>query len=288
MQNTQASAVKYCLITGATSGIGHATAMAIAKTGAHITVLCRNEEKGRDVVAQLSRLSGRQAELLVADLSCQADVRRVANEYLASNKPLDLLVNNAGVVNMHRRLTVDNIEETFAVNHLSYFLLTTLLLPRLQKSSYARVVNVASEAYKFVKSIGIDDINAQHSYKTFTIYGRSKLANILFTRELAKRLANTSVTINCLHPGAVNSSLGSQNSGLLSRVLPLLLKPFFKTPEQGAQTSIYLALSPEVAGITGQYFANKKITKLKAWAKNDIESEALWKLSEKMTEQSVA
>lgn len=273
----------YCLLTGATSGIGRATAINLAKQGVHLTVLCRDKNKGHALLAELKDVAVYPVDLMLADLSNQQDIRDVAKTYLDSDKPLNLLINNAGVVNTSRKLTVDGIEETFAVNHLGYFLLTNLLLPRIEQSASARIVNVASNAYTFVRDMNIDDINSTKEYKTFQVYGRSKLGNILFTKALARKLADKPITVNCLHPGAVGTGLGTNNNGLMGKLLPLILKPFFKSADQGAETSLYLALSPEVADISGEYFSNCKPLKLKPWACDEAEAAKLWQLSEKMT-----
>jgi NAD(P)-dependent dehydrogenase (short-subunit alcohol dehydrogenase family) len=275
---------KYCLITGATSGIGKATAQGIVEAGANLTIVCRSKVKGEALIAELNLIAKNPVELLLADLSSLKSVRLAAEQYLASEKPLHLLINNAGVINTTRKESVDGFEETFAVNHLAHFLLTNLLLPCIEKSAPARIVNVASHAYTFVRNMGFDDLDANKSYSTFKVYGRSKLANILFTRELSKRLSGKQVTVNCLHPGAVSTSLGSQNNGLLGKVLPVLLKPFFRTPEMGAETSLYLALSPAFDDISGRYFSNCKDVKVKAWARDDSEAEQLWGISAKLTD----
>ncbi len=190
-----------------------------------------------------------------------------------------MLLNNAGVMNTSRKETVDGYEETLAVNHFAPFLLTGLLLPALQNTPGARIVNVASDAHAFVKGMGFEDMQATSNYKTFREYGRSKLANILFTRRLARLLKGQDITVNCLHPGAVATSLGSQN-GFLGKMLPLLLKPFFRSPEQGAQTSIYLCSSKEVAGTSGEYFVNCKRSKPKPWALDDAAADRLWAYTE--------
>ncbi|MEQ8803140.1 MAG: SDR family NAD(P)-dependent oxidoreductase, partial [Haliea sp.] len=189
-------------------------------------------------------------------------------------------LNNAGVVNTSRRTTVDGFEETLAVNHFAPFLLTGLLLPAIRDVPGARIVNVASAAHAFTRDMGFDDLHAERGYKTFREYGRSKLANILFTRSLAQRLADYPVTANSLHPGAVSTSLGTQNGGVMSKILPLVLKPFFRSPEKGAETSIYLCTSEKVAGISGEYFADCKVVRPKPWARDDEAAERLWRVSE--------
>ena len=270
---------RHVVITGATTGIGRASAREIARRGAILTLLCRSaakaEELGEEIVADgLSR-----PQVVIVDLASLASVRAAADELLATGAAIDVLLNNAGVINTIRRETVDGFEETLAVNHFAPFLLTGLLLPLVRQAARGRIVNVASDAHAFVRDMGFDDIQAERRYSTFDAYGRSKLANILFTRELARRLAGNGVTVNCVHPGAVSTGLGSQN-GWLGRVLPTLLKPFFRTPEKGAETSIYLACSAEVADISGEYFVDCRVRQAKPWA-GDMEAAArLWQYTE--------
>jgi retinol dehydrogenase-12 len=207
-------------------------------------------------------------------------VRQAAQECLALGRSVDVLLNNAGVINTRRLTTVDGFEATLAVNHFAPFLLTGLLLPAMLEVPGARIVNVASGAHAFVRGIGFDDLHAERGYRTFREYGRSKLANILFTRSLAQRLADYPVTVNCLHPGAVATSLGRQNVGMISRLVPLLLKPFFRSPQQGAETSIYLCSSDEVSGISGEYFVDCKPVLPKPWALDEKAAARLWRVTE--------
>lgn len=271
---------KVALVTGVTSGVGTATAEAIAKTGAELFMVCRNKSKGDTVLADLKQKTGNnKIHLLVGDLAVQADIRRVAQEFLETGKPLHLLINNAGVINMQRNLTVDGIEETFAVNHLAYFLLTELLRERIVASAPARIVSVASNAYEFCKGIHFDDINYENrKYKTFEVYGHSKLANILWTRELARQLDGSGVTANCVHPGAVRTGLGTQN-GLLGKIIIKLVGPFFRTPAKGAETSVFLATSDKVEGVSGNYFYNCKQLNAKPSACDDAVAKRLWEVS---------
>ncbi len=274
---------KVALVTGVTSGVGTATAEAIAETGAELYMVCRNKSKGEAVLTEIKQKSGNQKlHLLVGDLGVQADIRRVADEFLATGKPLHLLINNAGVVNMHRHVTVDGIEETFAVNHLGYFLLTELLRERIVASAPARIVSVASNAHEFCKEIHFDDINYERrKYKTFEVYGHSKLANILWTKEIARQLDGHGVTANCVHPGAVRTGLGTQN-GLLGKFVTKLLGPFFRSPAKGAETSVYLATSAEVENVSGQYFYNCKQIQAKPWARDDVAAKRLWDVSREL------
>jgi retinol dehydrogenase 12 len=270
---------KHIAITGPTAGIGRTASLELARRGARLTLFCRSKQKGRALQQEIVAAGGLLPSIILMDMADLGSVRRAAEEFLAGEQPLDVLLNNAGVINTSRKETVDGFEETLAVNHFAPFLLTGLLLPVLQKSPGARIVNVASDAHAFVKGMGFEDMQATKNYKTFREYGRSKLANILFTRRLAKLLKGQDLTVNCLHPGAVATSLGSQN-GFFGKILPLLLKPFFRSPEQGAQTSIYLCCSNEVAGVSGEYFVNSKRAKPKPWALDDTAADRLWAYTE--------
>ena len=208
-------------------------------------------------------------------------VRRAGQAVLEQDRPIDVLLNNAGLINSHRRETVDSFEETLAVNHFAPFLLTGLLIPAiLDAAPGARIVNVASDAHQFVKGMDFEDIESKNRYKTFTAYGRSKLANILFTRSLARRLDGQGVTVNCLHPGAVATDIGKQHGELIAKIAHVLLKPFFRGAEKGAETSIYLCTSDEVANVSGAYFYNCKVISPKPWAEDDAEAERLWDYTE--------
>ena len=274
---------KVCVLTGATSGIGRATAEALAGMGAELGIVCRDAGRGEELrTALLSRPGCAPVHLFIADLAVQAQIRRAAGEILATYPRIHLLVNNAGLVNLQHSLTEDGIEAVFAVNHLAYFLLTLLLLDRLRESAPARIVNVASHAHKMVSGIAFDDIGQERSYRWMRVYGQSKLANLLFTRELARRLEGTGVTVNALHPGAVATGLG-RNNGALARLLIAILGPFFRTPERGAETSIYLASSPAVEGISGRYFARRREVEPGAAARDDVAARRLWQLSEELT-----
>jgi len=283
MARTNGSLVgRTCMITGATSGIGHATAIELAKKGADLVLVCRDRGRADQTVAAIRATNAEaQVEVMLADLSSQQAIRRLASDYLATGRPLHVLLNNAGVVNLHRTLTVDGIETVFAVNHLAYFLLTNLLLDRLKASTPARIVNVASDAHRF-GTMNFDDLGGERRYRTMRIYGQSKLANILFTYELARRLEGTGVTVNCLHPGAVATGLGKNNGGW-AKVVIGMLRPFFRTPESGAATSIYLASSPQVEGISGKYFSNCKEARSSKASYDVAAGRRLWEVSMQMT-----
>ena len=273
---------KNVMITGPTEGIGRATAFALAERGARLHLLCRNPTKAaalRD--ALLSRYGDSRVELYPADLGNFAEVRRAASAFIARNEPLDVLINNAGVINTRRILLDNGQEQMFAVNHLGHFLLTTLLLDRLKQAEQGRVVVVASEAYRFCRGIRFDDLQWNEGFSAFPTYGHSKLANILFARELAERVQGTRLTVNALHPGAVRSQLGAQNTWYAGRIL-VLLKPFLRTAERGAETSIYLATSDEVTTTSGEYFYDCKPKKTKRTACDQEQARRLWELSERL------
>jgi len=271
---------KHIAITGPTAGIGRTASLELARRGAQLTLLCRSREKAAALQHEIVMAGGLQPDIIILDMASLDSVRQAGEALAASGKPLDVLLNNAGVVNVSRQETVDGFEETLAVNHFAPFLLTGLAMPVLLQTPGARIVNVASDAHNFVKGMGFEDMQATSSYKTFREYGRSKLANILFTRRLAQQLKGRDITVNSLHPGAVATSLGSQNDGFLSKLLPRLLKPFFRTPERGAKTSIYLCSSEEVAHISGEYFVDCKPRKPKPWARDDAAADRLWEYTE--------
>jgi NAD(P)-dependent dehydrogenase (short-subunit alcohol dehydrogenase family) len=274
---------RHVAITGCTSGIGRASALELARRGARLTLFCRNREKGEEVAREIVDAGGLEPRLIIMDMASLDSVRDAANEFLKSESSLDVLLNNAGVVNKQRRESVDGFEETLAVNHFAPFLLTGMLLPALRKGTNPRIVNVASGAYMFVRDMGFEDIEAREGYRTFKQYGRSKLANILFTRSLAKRLENEGITVNCLHPGGVSTSLGLQDNDFITKLVPMLIQPFLRTPEQGAETSVYLCCSDDVASTTGEYFYRCKPKRLKYWAKDDEAAEQLWAYTEECT-----
>jgi NAD(P)-dependent dehydrogenase (short-subunit alcohol dehydrogenase family) len=276
------------LITGANQGIGKASAAALGKLGAKLVLVCRNAEKARAAIADIERAGAKGVELLIGDMGSQADIRRVAAEYTAKHDRLDVLLNNAGVLVPSRRTTVDGIEETFAINHLGYFLLTNLLLDVMKASPHARVVSVSSEAHRRVKDMRWDDLQFRNgSYSMGGAYGQSKLANILFTRELARRLEGTGMTANCLHPGVIASGFGRTYGGVVS-ILIRLAHPFLIKPDEGARTSVYLASSPEVEGITGKYFDKCREKEPSRAALDESAPARLWAISEELTARPAA
>jgi retinol dehydrogenase-14 len=269
-----------CLVTGASSGIGKETALRLAALGATVVIVARDAARGAAAGAEITgRVPLAQVEVMTADLSSLAQVRRLAGDVLGRHGRLDVLVNNAGVISPRRQLTVDGLETTFATNHLGPFLLTSLLRGLLERSAPARVVTVSSAVHKQVGAIPWDDLPRGAQSGQAQAYPVSKLLNILFTAELARRLAGTGVTANCLHPGFVRTSLGRDVTGVLGTVLPLILR-LRPGPAAGARTPVYLASSPEVAGVTGGYFVNCKPAEPSALAKDTRSAARLWALSE--------
>ena len=274
---------KVCLITGATNGIGEEAAKQIALMGAEIVFIARNPSKAEELKHSLKSLTGRESTSIIADLSSQEEVKRAASEFLSMNKPLNILLNNAGIMNTTRKETVDGLEEVFSVNHLAYYSFTLMLMNKLIESGPSRVVNVASGAHMFVKDMNFDDLQSKKKYKTMQVYGRSKLANILFTRELAEKLKGKGVTVNCLHPGFVNTGIGSNNSPTMGRILMTLARPFSRKTDRGAETSIYLCVSPEVENETGEYFYDCKKEKISSAARDKENATKLWEISSQLT-----
>jgi len=277
---------KVCLVTGATAGIGAVTALALARRGATVGLVGRSAERVGATARRIADQTGNSSVVpFLADLSVQAEVHRVAEEIRARFPQLDVLVNNAGAMFLKRQESVDGIEMTFALNHLAYFLLTNLLLDRLKAAAAARIICVASDAHRFAKAIDFNDLARRKRYRGFRVYGESKLANILFSTELARRLAGTGVTANALHPGfvATNFFAGDRMKGPLGRLMQIGARLVAISPEQGAATSIYLATAPEVEGITGLYFEKQKPVTPSPAARDEAAARRLWKVSEEMT-----
>jgi NAD(P)-dependent dehydrogenase (short-subunit alcohol dehydrogenase family) len=272
---------KTVLITGANQGIGKASAIALASMGAQVTIVARDPAKGRAAVDEIRAKAKRDdVELLIGDLSVSAETRRVAREFAAKHARLDVLLNNAGVLATSRRTTVDGLEHTFATNHMGYFVLTTALLELLKKSAPARIVSVSSRAH-LRGTMHWSDLQLATGWSAWKAYGQSKLANVLFTRELARRLEGSGVTANCLHPGVIASGFGSTDGGFM-RLLMKLAAPFLTSTEEGAKTQIWLCSSPEVEGVSGKYFASCKEGRLSREAREETGPARLWAISEEL------
>lgn len=283
MDNTNLSN-KVCLITGANSGIGKATAKKLATLGAYIIMVCRNEDRAESAKQEIIKDSGHQGvEIMLADLALQHDVREVAAQCTGQFDQLDLLINNAGMIPSERQETPEGIEKTLAVNHLAPFLLTNLLMDLLNGAPAARVINVSSETHRSAAgSFEIDNLQLQDGYSPMKAYSLSKLCNIMFTHELAKRTANTNITTNALHPGTVRTNLTSEASWLWY-LLFMIGKPFMRSPSSGAETPVYLATSDDVNDVSGKYFKNNRPVAPADIAFDDNRTEQLWKKSEELT-----
>lgn len=276
---------KVCMITGASSGIGKATALGLAKMGATVVIVARDQARGQAAVEEIRSASGNPyVDLLVTDLSSQKAVRQLASEFISHYDHLHVLVNNAGIALTKRAVTEDSIEKVFAVNYLAPFLLTNLLLETLQSSTPARIVNVAGDFHRKA-SIRFDDLMSERDYNGYRANNQAKLALILFTYELARRLDGTGVTANALHPGAVATEAVSKDPDVpaFGRFMYHLFKPFFLSPEKGAETSVYLASSPDVEGVTGKYYLKKRAA-ASSPESYDLEiARRLWATSLKLT-----
>ncbi len=270
------------VITGANSGIGKATSIELARTGAVIVMVCRNKERGEKALQDVRALSGNNSvELMLCDLGSLKSIRDFCLNFKEKYQQLNVLINNAAVVLPGYHQTADGYELHFGVNHLGHFLLTNELWPILIASAPARVINVASGAHKAGK-IYFEDINLRKKYSFWSAYAQSKLANILFTYELSERLKGTGVTSNCYHPGAVATRLGINRDTGFGTFITRLLKPFFQTSEQGAETAIYLATSNDIEGVTGKYFYKKRPVPSSKRSYDKAASKKLWNLSEEM------
>ncbi|RDW15328.1 short-chain dehydrogenase [Oceanobacillus arenosus] len=281
---------KYTLITGATNGIGLAAAKAIAARGANIGIIARNQGRAEEISNQLKKQTSKpiKVDIFIADLSSQRSIRRVAQQILERCPQIDILVNNAGALFDTFQMTEEGVEMTWALNHLAPFLLTSLLLDRLRESDSARVINTSSHGHKMVKSgLDFDNINGEHLYTGIkklmggpTLrYAQTKLANILFTSELARRLEPTNITVHCFDPGLVASNF-NQNNGRMAKATMAVMKFFSRTPEEGADTLIWLAEMKDVSGLNGQYCADRQLKELTEVATDRELAKRLWEISE--------
>ena len=276
---------RVCLITGANNGIGRETALGLARMGATVIMVSRDAAKGEAALAEVRQQSGNdRVTLLIADLASLKSVRQLAEDFRGQHQELHVLINNAGALNSQRALSVDGYELTFAVNHLAHFLLTTLLLDLIKASSPSRVINVSSGAHTRAE-INFDDLNAEAKYGGMSAYGQSKLANVLFTYELARRLEGTGVTANALHPGVVKTGFGRNNGGaigLIFKVFHIVASPILLSPGKGAETSVYLASSSDVDSVTGKYFVKKEQVQSSKASNDAAVAQKLWRVSEEL------
>ncbi|HET6625418.1 MAG TPA: SDR family oxidoreductase [Nocardioidaceae bacterium] len=266
------------LVTGGTGGIGRATALGLAAMGAEVAITGRDRARTEQAARAIRRAVGGQVQGFVADLSSQSEVRRLAAEVLQRLSGVDVLVNNVGGFWNSRHVTADGLEHTFALNHLAPFLLTNLLLERLRQNGPARVVTVSSHAHA-TGQIDFDDLQCERSYSGARAYNQSKLANVLFTYELARRLKDISVTANALHPGVVSTSFGAEDPAGAQRLIVPLMRPFMKSPAQGATTSIHLASAPELAQVTGRFFAGSRTKSSSRRSHDHVAAARLWEVS---------
>jgi retinol dehydrogenase 12 len=273
---------KACVVTGASSGIGLETALELARRGAKVTLVSRSAPRCQAAAERIRQETGNaEVDFIAADLSSQAEVRRAADEFLRRQERLDVLVNNAGGFFWKRMETVDGLELTFALNHLNYFLLTDLLLERLKASAPARIVCVSSDAHRGAR-LNFDDLQNTRKYAGFRVYAQSKLMNVLFTYELSRRLEGSGVTANALHPGFVASGF-AKNNGLLFRLAMPLAQLGALSPREGARTSIFLASSPEVEGVSGKYFTKEKEVQSDPASYDEQSARRLWEISAEMS-----
>ncbi len=270
---------KVAIVTGANSGMGLATTAALCDAGAKVIMLCRNEERGREALEKLKEKEERQLELIICDLGDYDSIRGFARTVKAKYARIDILVNNAGFISLDRQETKEGLERQFGINHIGHFLLTMLLLKNMGEGT--RIVNVASGAHK-VGRIHFEDINLKKHFNVITAYSQSKLANVLFTRELARRVAKRGITVNCCHPGAVATNIGIDCDTGFGKTVTGMLKPFFQTPEEGARTAIFLAMDGSVKNVSGEYFYNCKIAKSSKRSKDMRLARKLFVLSKKL------
>lgn len=272
--------MKTAIVTGANSGMGKATAATLSDMGIRVIMLCRDSLRGKEALKELKRVPGRELELMICDLADFDSVRRFSKEFHEKYNSLEILVNNAGFISLKREVTKDGFERQFGVNHLGHFLLTLLLIDLMGSGS--RIVNVSSGAHK-VGNIHFDDINLEQNYNVIKAYAQSKLANVLFTRELAKRLWDYRISVNCCHPGAVTTNIGIDRNTGFGKFAHKFLGPFFLNPDQGARTAIYLATSDEVRGKTGKYYYKCRPAVASDNGRSGLKALKLFELSEVLT-----
>jgi retinol dehydrogenase-12 len=278
---------KTVVISGATNGIGKAAAIELSRENPKLLFTYRNQRLADELLAEIKDISpSTQVQSVYCDFSDQDSIKKCTNKINDLCANIDVLINNAGVVNTSYHETDEGIENTFAVNHLGYFLFTNLLLKKLKGDDETRIVNVSSAAHSFVKEMQWEDINFKNNFgQGLKPYGQSKLANLLFTRYLSIKLSTENISVNAIHPGGVNTSLGSQNKAWYSKPLRLILRPFFRSPLKGAESIIYLATKQD-DGVTGEYFVDSKIHKSSSYSKNLEEAHKLWGLSEELVGQT--
>ena len=272
---------KTCVVTGANSGMGFVVARELARMGANVVLVCRSQSKGDLASSEIRRVTGNESvELMIADLASLESVRKFARDFKQSHQKLHVLVNNAGLILGKRTLTPDGLEATFEVNYLSHFLLTHLLLDVLKASAPSRIVNISSDAHTS-GHMNFDDLQCERGYGGWKSYCQSKLAQILFTYELAERLKGTGVTVNCLHPGAVRTNWGDE-AGTLGIGIRLA-RPFMLSPDKGAETALYVSTSPDLEGVSGKYFAKKREAQSSKESYDEEERRKLWDISMKLS-----
>ena len=270
---------KIAIVTGANSGMGMATVEALSDEGATVIMLCRNKNRGQEAFEKLMMVPGRKIELLLCDLGDFSSIYAFVNAIKEKHERIDILVNNAGFISLDRQVTKEGFERQFGINHLGHFLLTTQLVDLMNPG--ARIVNVASGAHK-VGKIHFEDINLEKSYNVIKAYSQSKLANVLFTRELARRLKDRGITVNCCHPGAVATNIGIDRNTGFGKTITSILKPFFQTPAEGARTAIFLATDGSVKDISGEYFYKCKIAASSKRSKDMELAKRLYAYSEEL------
>ena len=280
---------KICVVTGANSGIGKETALGLAQMDAHVVMVCRNAEKGKAALEDVRRESGNsQVDLLIADMSSQASVRALAKQIIAKYPRLDVLINNAGGAARERKLSADGIEMTLAANHLGPALLTLLVLDLLRASTPSQIINVSSEAQRRARPDMNDLQFERRKFNTFAAYGQSKLLMNAFTFELARRLEGTGVTANCLHPGVVATNIWGADPPFIFKMIIAVVKPFMLSSKQGAEVSVYLATSPDVAQTSGQYFVKSKPAQSSPLSRDPRIAAEIWGWTETMIGQRLA